>query len=163
MQRVLKINTLDARNNQIYKFAAGEGDALALSYTYYNGAVWIMYSNSMNAGYKSYHMEKYEGADHLASEINFGEETVDPDNSESETKYTYNETERLLPVNKKICSFLFINLFQIINSHFNVKSMEARPALTHCFGIRNFIYFMAAFACVIMPITIGIPYPVHCF
>lgn len=28
--------------------------------------------------------------------------------------------------------FLFVNLFQIINCHFNIKSMEAKPALAHC-------------------------------
>lgn len=84
---------LDARNNQVYKFASGEGDALTLSYTWFNGSVWIMYSNSKNAGYKAYHMEEYEGVDNLVAEINFGEETVDPDNPESETKYTWNETE----------------------------------------------------------------------
>ncbi|MDE6740327.1 MAG: hypothetical protein K2K07_14685, partial [Lachnospiraceae bacterium] len=81
---------LDARNNKVYIFAAGEGNDLMLSYTYYNGAVWIMYSNSMNAGYEAYHMEKYEGADNLIAEMNFGEELVDPNDSESETKYTLN-------------------------------------------------------------------------
>ena len=36
---------LDARNNKVYEFAAGEGDGLVLSYIVYNGSTWIMYSN----------------------------------------------------------------------------------------------------------------------
>ena len=83
---------LDARDNKVYKFAAGDGNALILSYVYYNGAIWIMYSNSMNAGYESYHMEKFEGADNLVAEMNFSEELVDPNNTESETVYTLNGT-----------------------------------------------------------------------
>lgn len=38
----------------------GDGDANILSYTYYNGEIWILYSNSVNEGAESYHMEKYE-------------------------------------------------------------------------------------------------------
>ena len=52
-----------------------------------------MYSNSLNAGYESYHMERFEGADNLVGEINFSEELVDENNSESGMKYTLNGTE----------------------------------------------------------------------
>ena len=98
---------LDARNNKVYIFAAGEGNALMLSYTYYNGAVWIMYSNSMNAGYEAYHMEKFEGADNLVAEMNFGEELVDPNDSESETKYTLNGTIISYDEYTELCSKIF--------------------------------------------------------
>lgn len=84
---------LDARDNKVYKFAAGKGTDLALSYVVYNGATWIMYSNRMNTGYKAYHMEKFEGADNLVAEMNFGEELVDETNIESGMKYTLNGTE----------------------------------------------------------------------
>ena len=98
---------LDARNNKVYKLAAGEGNALMLSYTYYNGAIWIMYSNSMNAGYEAYHMEKFEGADNLVAEMNFGEELVDPNDSESETKYTLNGTIISYDEYTELCSKIF--------------------------------------------------------
>lgn len=98
---------LDARDNKVYEFAAGGGTALALSYTYYDGSVWIMYSNSMNAGYKAYHMEKFEGADNLAAEMNFGEELVDPNNSESGMKYTWNGTEISYDEYTALCSKIF--------------------------------------------------------
>ena len=98
---------LDARDNRVYEFAAGGGTALALSYTCYNGSVWIMYSNSMNAGYKAYHMEKFEGADNLVAEMNFGEELVDPNNSESEMKYTWNGTEISYDEYTALCSKIF--------------------------------------------------------
>lgn len=86
------------------EFAAGEGNALNLSYVYYNGAIWIMYRNRMNAGYESYHMEKYEGADNLAAEIDFGEEPVDPNNSEFGMKYTWNGTEISYDEYTALCS-----------------------------------------------------------
>lgn len=84
---------LDARDNKVYEFAAGDGNALMLSYVYYNGAVWIMYSNRMNAGYECYHMEKFEGADNLAAEMNFSEEPADEKNPEVGMKYTLNGAE----------------------------------------------------------------------
>ncbi|MCM1123751.1 MAG: hypothetical protein NC416_14300 [Eubacterium sp.] len=84
---------LDARDNKVYEFATGDGNALTLSYVVYNGATWIMYSNRMNAGYEAYHMEKYEGADHLVAEMNFSEESVEENNIEGGMKYTLNGTE----------------------------------------------------------------------
>lgn len=84
---------LDARDNKIYEFATGEGNALILSYVYYNGAIWIMYSNNINEGYEAYHMERFEGADNLVGEINLTEELVDAGNLESGMKYTLNGEE----------------------------------------------------------------------
>lgn len=83
---------LDARDNRVYEFAAAEGTALTLSYTWYNGAVWILYSNRSSAGFEFYHMEKFEGADNLTAEMYFGEE-FDPNNAEAGIKYTWNEAE----------------------------------------------------------------------
>ena len=56
--------------------------SLVLSYVFYNGSTWIMYSNRMHTGYEAYHMEKFEGADNLVAEMNFYEELVDEDNVE---------------------------------------------------------------------------------
>ena len=98
---------LDARDNKVYEFAAGEGTALTLSYVVYNGAIWIMYSNNMNSGYEAYHMERFEGADNLVGEINFSEELVDKNNSESGTKYTLNGTEISYDEYTEFCSKIF--------------------------------------------------------
>lgn len=98
---------LDARDSKVYEFAAGEGNALILSYTYYNGAIWIMYSNRMNAGYEVYHMERFEGADNLLGEMNFGEKLVDPDNPESGMKYTLNGNEISYDEYTELCSKIF--------------------------------------------------------
>jgi hypothetical protein len=95
---------LDARDNNVYEFAVGEGAALTLSYVVYNGATWVMYSNRMNAGYESYHMEKYEGADNLVAEMNFGEELVNEDDAEGEEKYTLNGTEISYDEYFELCS-----------------------------------------------------------
>ena len=97
---------LDARDDKVYEFAAGEGTVLILSYTYYNGAVWIMYSNRSSAGFEFYHMEKFEGADHLTAEMNFGEE-FDPNNAEAGIKYTLNGTEISYDEYTELCSKIF--------------------------------------------------------
>lgn len=98
---------LDARDNKVYEFAAGEGNALELSYVVYNGAVWIMHSNRMNAGYEAYHMEKFEGADNLVAEMNFCEELIDVDNVEGKEKYTLNGTEISYDEYLELCSKIF--------------------------------------------------------
>ncbi len=98
---------LDARNGRVYEFAAGDGDARILSYTYYNGAVWIMYSDSIHAGYESYHMERFEGADNLTAEMDFGEESADQNDSESEMKYTLNRDVISYDEYAQLCSKIF--------------------------------------------------------
>ena len=98
---------LDARDNKVYEFAVGEGDALVLSYVVYNGSTWIMYSNRMHTGYEAYHMEKFEGADNLVAEMNFYEELVDEDNVEGEEKYTLNGTEISYDEYFELCSKIF--------------------------------------------------------
>ena len=98
---------LDARNNKVYEFAAGEGEGLALSYIVYNGSTWIMYSNRMHTGYEAYHMEKFEGADNLVAEMNLQEELVDEDNVEGEEKYTLNGTEISYDEYFELCSKIF--------------------------------------------------------
>lgn len=84
---------LDARDGKVYEFAAGEGDFLVLSYVVYHGDTWILYSNRAQAGYESYHMEKFEGADHLVAEMDFSEELVDEDSAEGEETYVLNGKE----------------------------------------------------------------------
>ena len=51
-------------------------------------------------------MEKYEGADHLAAEMNFGEE-FDVNNAEAGVKYTLNETEISYDEYTALCSRIF--------------------------------------------------------
>ncbi len=97
---------LDARDDKVYEFAAGEGTVLILSYTYYNGAVWIMYSNRSSAGFEFYHMEKFEGADNLTAEMNFGEE-FDPNNAEAGIKYTLDGAEISYDEYTELCSKIF--------------------------------------------------------
>ncbi len=97
---------LDARDDKVYEFAAGEGTVLILSYTYYNGTVWIMYSNRSSAGFEFYHMEKFEGADNLTAEMNFGEE-FDPNNADAGIKYTLNGDEISYDEYTELCSKIF--------------------------------------------------------
>ena len=99
---------LDARDDRVYKFVEGGGTALILSYTCYNGDIWIMYSNRSSAGFEFYHMEKYEGADNLVAEMNFGEE-FDIYHAEEEdgVKYTLNGNEISYDEYTALCSKIF--------------------------------------------------------
>ena len=83
----------DARDNKVYAFARGDGDANILSYTYYNGEICILYSNSVNEGAESYHMEKYGGADKLVAKMNFSEKFADANNPKAGKKYVLNGKE----------------------------------------------------------------------
>ncbi len=98
---------LDARENRVYDFATGDGNANVLSYTYYNGEIWIMYSNCMNAGYEYYHMKKYEGADNLVAEITFSAELMDEENPEAGMKYVLNGKEISYDEYAAFCSKVF--------------------------------------------------------
>ncbi len=66
-----------------------------------------MYSNRMNVGYEAYHMKKFEGADNLVAEMNFGEELVDPNNAESGMKYTWNGAIISYDEYTELCSKIF--------------------------------------------------------
>ncbi len=98
---------LDVRDNKVYEFAVGEGDTRELSYVFYNGSTWIMYSNRMHTGYEAYHMEKFEGADDLVSEMDLHEELVDEDDVEGKEKYTLNGTEISYDEYFGLCSKIF--------------------------------------------------------
>lgn len=98
---------LDARDNKVYEFAAGDGSARTLSYVVYNGYTWIMYSNRMHTGYESYRMERFEGADNLAAEMDFSEELIDEDNAEGEERYTLNGNEISYDEYFALCSRIF--------------------------------------------------------
>ncbi|MBO5336325.1 MAG: hypothetical protein J6A94_04245 [Lachnospiraceae bacterium] len=98
---------LDARDGKVYEFAMGDGNANVLSYTYYNGEIWIMYSNGMNAGYEAYYMEKYEGAGNRVAEMSFGAELIDGNNAESGMKYLLNGNEISYDEYTAFCSKIF--------------------------------------------------------
>ena len=49
-----------------------------------------LYSNSVNEGAESYHMEKYEGADKLVAKMNFSEKFADANNPKAGKKYVLN-------------------------------------------------------------------------
>lgn len=95
---------LDARDGEVYEFAAGDGTAESLSYTYYQGYVWILYSNEMNSGYKVYHMERYDGADSKVNEMDFSEEYRDENDPEKGSIYVINSAEVSEETYNELCS-----------------------------------------------------------
>ena len=73
---------LDASDGKVKVLACGEGTSRNLSYTYYDGEVWIAYSDVMHVGRACYFLEKYYGADDLA-------ETIELERYEEEDCVTY--------------------------------------------------------------------------
>ena len=65
-----------------------------------------MYSNRSSVGFEFYHMEKFEGADNLVAEMNFGEE-FDVNNAEAGVKYTLNGDEISYEEYTTLCSKIF--------------------------------------------------------
>ena len=61
----------------------------------------------MNTGYEAYHMIKFEGADNIVAEMNFGEELVDANNPESGMKYLLNGKEISYDEYEAFCSKIF--------------------------------------------------------
>ncbi len=98
---------LDGRDNGVDEFARGDGAASILSYTYYNGEIWIMYSSSLTVENQAYRMEKYEGANHLAAEMSFREEPSGEDGSACGTRYFLNEKEISCDEYTAFCSKIF--------------------------------------------------------
>ena len=60
---------LDASDGKVKVLACGEGTMRNLSYIYFDGEVWIAYSDITHVGRSSYFFEKYYGADDLAETI----------------------------------------------------------------------------------------------
>lgn len=98
---------LDARDGEVNEFAVGDGTAESLSYTYYQGYVWILYSNEMNSGYKVYHMERYDGADSKVNEMDFSEEYRDENDPEKGSIYVINSDEVSEETYNELCSRIF--------------------------------------------------------
>ncbi|MBR5126970.1 MAG: hypothetical protein IKU69_00895 [Roseburia sp.] len=73
---------LDASDGKVKVLACGEGTARNLSYKYFEGEVWIVYSDVMHVGRTYYFLEKYYGADDLA-------ETISLERYEEEDCVTY--------------------------------------------------------------------------
>lgn len=76
---------LDARDGEVYEFAAGDGTAESLSYTYYQGYVWILYSNEMD----------------------FSEEYRDENDPEKGSIYVINSDEVSEETYNELCSRIF--------------------------------------------------------
>ena len=62
---------LDVRDGKVYVLAEGNGTAGHLSYTYYDNAIWIVYSDVMHSGRSLYWLTKYEGGENIVDEFNF--------------------------------------------------------------------------------------------
>ena len=73
---------LDAADGKVKVFAFGEGTARNLSYTSFDGEMWIAYSDVTHAGRECYFLEKYYGAENLA-------ETISLERYEKEDCVTY--------------------------------------------------------------------------
>lgn len=60
---------LDVRDGTVYILAQGGGTDHCLSYTYYDNAVWILYSDTTHQGRQSFWLEKYDGSGNIVDEL----------------------------------------------------------------------------------------------
>lgn len=54
---------LDKRDDSLFVLAEEEGEALRLSYVYYDDAYWIVKSDTTHGGRRDYNLTRYEGGD----------------------------------------------------------------------------------------------------
>lgn len=77
----------DVKDGQVWLFAQGEGTAEMINHIEYDGAVWIVVSDTMHQGRVMYNFYKYEGADNIVDSFNLYDEFWD----EKEHTYTYRD------------------------------------------------------------------------
>lgn len=95
---------LDARNQNVYILAQGEGTSGELSYVYYDDAVWIVHRDITHVGRQMFWMTRYDGNGKIADEIQLSAEYwessdylyhEDSDFTFGEDKISMEEYERL--------------------------------------------------------------------
>ncbi len=62
----------DARDGKVYVLAEGEGTTGLLSYTDYDGATWIVHSDTTHVGRQIYWLTRYDGEGSIVDEFQFG-------------------------------------------------------------------------------------------
>ncbi len=86
----------DTVSGKVNVFAEGEGTADRLSYTQYDGAIWIVHSDTSHQGRQIYNLDKYDGGDKIVDSFQLSAEYWDsPDD-------TYDENSDFKYRNKKI-------------------------------------------------------------
>lgn len=86
---------LDARDGQIYVLDEGEGTALVLSYTQFDGKTWIVHSDTTHGGRIMYNFTLYDGDGQVVDEFELNKEFWEtPDTPDGpKTVYTYRDEE----------------------------------------------------------------------
>lgn len=84
---------IDARDGKAYVLAQGDGTAFFLSYTDYDNATWIVYSDTTHAGRQIYWLTKYDGNGNIVDEFKLSAEYWDsPDGKYDENSdFTYRD------------------------------------------------------------------------
>ncbi len=69
----------DCKDGKVICFAQGEGTTARCSYTEYDGACWIVHSDTTHAGRCTYELTKYDGNLNIVDSFTFGWEDWDDD------------------------------------------------------------------------------------
>lgn len=84
---------LDARDTGVYVLAAGDGTAVSLSYTNFDGAFWIVYSDTMHGGRQVYRFIRYDGGGSIADEFELNVEYGESAGYDENSVFTYRGEE----------------------------------------------------------------------
>lgn len=76
---------LDAQNGKIIVLAESDGTASRLSHVTYDGAIWIVYSDTSHAGRQWYELKKYNGAGDVVDSFELSAEYWDSPNDQYNT------------------------------------------------------------------------------
>ena len=86
-------NCFDCKDGEVVCFAQGEGTTGYCFYTNYDGANWIVHSDSTHEGRCTYNLEKYDGNLEVVDSFTFGWEDWDDDGNKRYYKDAQDITE----------------------------------------------------------------------
>ena len=84
---------LDARDEKVYVLAEGNGTAMWLGYTTYNGKTYICYSNTTHLGYETFYLDEYNGDGKVVDSIYLEADYPDSEYLDENATCYLNDTE----------------------------------------------------------------------
>lgn len=98
---------LDKRADALYVLAEGEGEAIRLSYTYYDDAYWIVKSDTTHGGRKYFNLSRYEGGDNIIDSFSLSVDYDGQNHYDDSSTFKYCDEEITMDEYEKLYGEIF--------------------------------------------------------
>lgn len=98
---------LDKRDDALYVLAEGEGEAIRLSYTYYDDAYWIVKSDTTHGGRKYFNLSRYEGGDNIIDSFSLSVDYDGQNHYDDSSAFKYRDEEITMDEYEKLYGEIF--------------------------------------------------------